>query len=317
MSRIFATLNDILPQARRGGYAVGAFNINNMEIAQAVIEVANEMGSPVVLQTSEGAIKYAGMGYLGAIARIAAEQSAVPVVFHLDHGKNIALVKAAIKSGLYSSVMIDASSLSFKKNVKTVAQIVKLAHKKNISVEAELGAIPGKEDEVDVKNKDAFYTDPEQVAEFVRLTGCDAVAVSVGTAHGAFKKVGIAGSLDLKRLKMISEAVKIPIVMHGASRVCKKLLNRLHNKCSVLRDCDWMKGAVGISTAQKKRAIKLGISKINIDTDLRLAFAVGIRETMLADNKSIDPRKLLAKSKTEMKKEVAKHIQIHGSVGKA
>ncbi len=309
-------LNHILPKARKRGYAVGAFNINNLETALAIIEAANEEKSPVILQTSEGAINYAGMDYLGAIAKVAAEKSKVPVVFHLDHGKNIDLVKVAIKSGLYGSVMIDASHLSFKKNVKAVRGIVKLAHRKGISVEAELGAIPGKEDLVSVKNKDAFFTDPEKVVKFMKLTGCDALAISVGTAHGAFKQTGIAGSLDLVRLKEISQVVKIPLVLHGASRVCKKLLNRLHTQCGLLKDCDWMKNAHGISTPQKKRAIKLGVAKINIDTDLRLAFAAGLRETIFSDKKSIDPRVLLEKSREMMKAEVKTHIKIHGSGGK-
>ncbi len=314
MANVFTTL---LRKARRGKYAVGAFNINNLEITQAIINAANEMRSPVILSTSEGAINYAGMEYLAAMVRVAKDQSQVPVVFHLDHGKNVELVKAAIRSGWYDSVMIDASSLPFKKNVHVTRSIVKMAHKKGIAVEAELGAIPGKEDLVDVKNKDAFFTDVDQAAEFVRMTGCDALAVSVGTAHGAFKATGIAGSLDLKRLRAIADTVEVPLVLHGASRVCKKLLNRLHGKCSVLKDCDWMRDAHGIATPQKKRAIALGVAKINIDTDLRLAFTVGLRETLLKDNRSIDPRKLLVKSKTMITDEVKKHIRIHGSEGKA
>lgn len=315
---MLTNLNTILPKAQKGGYAVGAFNINNLEIAQGIIDAAEELGSPVILQTSEGALEYAGMDYLSAIAHVAAQGANVPVVIHLDHGKNEALVKTAIKSGLYTSVMYDGSSNPFKENIKKTKQMVKLAHGRKISVEAELGAIAGVEDLVNVKQKDAFFTDPKQAEIFVKETKCDALAISIGTAHGAFKKKAAGDiTLDLKRLKEISQRVSVPLVLHGASGIAEKWLNRLHKKCSILGDCSRLAGAKGVPISEEKRAIKLGVAKINIDSDLRIAFTASVRETIINDKQVFDPRKILGPARELVSDVVKEKIKAFGSAGKA
>lgn len=298
-----ATLNDILPHARKNGYAVGAFNMNNLEMCQAIIAAANETKSPVVLQTSEGALQYAGTNYLAAIAWVAMVSAKVPVVFHLDHGKNIELVKAAIISGYYTSVMYDGSSLPLKENIRRTREVVKMAHKRGITVEAELGPIPGKEDLVHVKKRDAYFTDSSEAEDFVRKTGCDALAVSIGTAHGAFKHSKTTGKLDLKRLGEIADAVSVPLVLHGASHVDPKLTRKLG-----------IKGAAGISTNDIRKAIALGVSKINIDTDLRMTFTAALRDVLKKFPKEIDPRKLLGPAREQVTKTVKEKLKLFGSV---
>lgn len=334
---MLVNLNHILHKARKGGYAVPAFNINNLEICQAVIDAAEALKSPVILQTSEGALEYAGMEYLAAIARVAAKSAAVPVVFHLDHGKNEKLVREAIRSGFYTSVMFDGSLLPFKQNVTHTRAIVKLAHARKMTVEAELGPIAGAEDLVDVKKREAFFTDPTQAEQFVKETGCDELAISIGTAHGAYKLSppfkgsltgrasagpgGVGGGsaikLDLKRLAEIGERVHIPLVLHGASGISKKWLNRLHAQCAKLGDCDRLAGAQGIPLAEEKNAIKLGIAKINIDSDLRIAFTTGVREVLLTNTHEFDPRKILGPARALMTELAKEKIRAFGCVGKA
>lgn len=306
---MLVTLRAALRKANRGRYAVGAFNINDLEILQAVMEAAIAEKAPVILQTSEGAIKYAGMEELASLAHIAAKKAHVPVVFHLDHGKNIDLVKRAIKSGYYTSVMYDGSSLPFKENVRTTREIVKMAHARGISVEAELGAISGIEDFISVKDKDAHLTNPKQAEEFVRSTRCDALAVAIGTSHGAFKFKS-APRLDLERLKEIRKRVKIPLVLHGASGVPRKL------KEHAMRHGSEIKEARGVSDTLIKKAVKLGISKVNIDTDLRIAFTVGVRHVLKEKPAEFDPRKILGESKKIITQAVREKIRLLGSSGK-
>jgi len=313
---MLATLKKVLNQANKGGYAVPAMNMNDLEIAQAVVAAAVELRSPVILQTSEGAIEYAGMEELGAIAHVLAKNVKVPVVFHLDHGKDAKLVERAIKSGLYTSVMIDASALPYEENVKVTKRIVALAHPRGVSVEAELGAIAGIEDFVSVEAKDAHLTNPEQAVEFVRETGCDALAVAIGTAHGAFKFKGET-VLDIVRLKKIKKLVRVPLVLHGASGVNEEWIARLHAKCEAVGDCARLEGAKGVADAVLKQAVKAGINKVNVDTDLRIAFTAGVRQALLDDPKVFDPRKIMAPAK-ELMKEVARHkMELLGSKGKA
>lgn len=291
-----------------------AFNINNLEICQAVIDAAEALKSPVILQTSEGAIEYAGMEYLAVIAHVAAKNAGVPVVFHLDHGKNEKLVREAIRSGFYTSVMFDGSLLPFKQNVAHTRAIVKLAHARKMSVEAELGPIGGVEDLVSVKEREAFFTDPAQAEVFVKETGCDALAISIGTAHGVYKSRAAGPiKLDLKRLKAISERVNIPLVLHGASGISKKWLDRLHAGCAKLDDCDRLAGAHGIPLAEEKKAIKLGIAKINIDSDLRIAFTTGVREILLSNTHEFDPRKILGPARALMTELAKEKIRAFGS----
>lgn len=307
---MLVTLKPILAKAHRRGYAVGAFNINNLEICQAIVAAAEKVRSPVVLQTSEGAIEYAGMDYLAAIARLAASKARVPVVFHLDHGKDPRLVERAIKSGYYTSVMIDGSSHPYKENVRITKKIVSMAHRRGISVEAELGAIAGIEDFVSVSERDARFTNPPEAGRFVRETGCDALAVAIGTSHGAFKFKG-ESKLDIARLKKIKVAARLPLVLHGASGVpadIKKLCAKYGCKISEAR---------GVSDALIRAAVRNGINKVNIDTDLRIAFTAGVRYALAKHPEGIDPRKILGPAKDLIQQVVMQKMKLLGCAGKA
>lgn len=311
---MLVNLNKILPIARRKKYAVGAFNINNLETAQGIISAAAKLRAPVVLQTSEGALEYAGMEYLAAIGHVAAEYNkTLPIVLHLDHGKDEALVERVIKSGWYSSVMFDGSRYPYAKNISVTRRIVELAHERGLSVEAELGPIMGQEDLVNVSSKDAAFTDPAQVKKFVAETKCDALAISIGSAHGAVKYVaGEKPALDLKRLEKIASLTSIPLVLHGASSVPHELLVELHKSCSVTGDCERIHNAVGVPESQIKKAIALGICKVNVDTDIRIAFTAAVREKLLTDTSFIDPRKLLSPARDAVQKLVEKKIKLFG-----
>ncbi|MBT3413229.1 MAG: class II fructose-1,6-bisphosphate aldolase [Candidatus Jacksonbacteria bacterium] len=305
---MLVSLTSVLKKAQSQHYAVGAFNVNNLEIAQAIIQAAEEEDSPIILQTSEGGVEYAGMDYLAAIINVAA-QSRVPVVFHLDHGKKLEVVKQALKSG-YSSVMYDGSSLPFDENVHRTRQVVRWAKNYGVSVEAELGAIPGIEDLVKVKETESFYTDPEEAAVFVKETGCNALAISIGTAHG-IEKSKKAIALDFKRLENIKESISIPLVLHGASSVPQALIKEINTYGGKV------KKARGIPDAQIKKAISLGISKVNTDTDIRLAFTAAVRKELSTNAELYDPRKILGPARERMKKEIIRKIRILGSNGKA
>ncbi len=298
----------LLQKARKEGFAVPAFNVNNLEMVEAVMKAALELKSPIILQTSEGAIEYAGMGYLIALARVAAEAK-LPVVLHVDHGKNLATIKEAIKQG-YSSVMIDASRLPLKENIATTKKVVAWAKAKKISVEAEIGAIRGVEDHVSVAEAEALLTDPAEAALFAKETGCDSLAISIGTAHGAYKFEGLP-RLDLKRLKEIAALVRIPLVLHGASGVREDLIDLAEHHGAKIG------AARGVLDKDIKVAIKLGITKVNIDTDLRLAFTAGIREAIDELPKVIDPRKFLGPASLLMTEVARQKIKLFGSAGKA
>ena len=250
----------ILKPARARGYAVPAFNINNLEILKAVVDAATKLRSPIIVQTSEGAIEYAGMDYLIAMVKVAAKAK-IPIALHVDHGKNLNTIKLAIKNG-YTSVMFDGSALPYKENVNKTKQVVKWAKAKKVSVEAELGAIAGIEDFVSVEEKDAHLTNPKQAAEFVKQTGCHTLAVAIGTAHGAYKFKGQT-HLDIERLKQIAKLVKVPIVLHGASGVAEDVVKLAEYHGAKLGK------ARGVLDEDIKKAVKFGVSKINIDTDLR------------------------------------------------
>ena len=306
---MLTTLKQVLQKANRGCYAVGAFNINNLETLQSIMDAAEAESSPIILSTSEGAIDYAGMEELASLALIAARKTKLPVVFHLDHGKNEALVIKAIKSGWYTSVMFDGSSLPFKENIRHTKKIVEMAHKKGISVEAELGAIAGIEDFVSVEDRDAHLTDPEQAAEFVKRTGCDALAIAVGTKHGAFKFRG-ESKLDYDRLKRIAETVDIPLVLHGASGIPQNI-----KRICTQYGCE-ISSAKGVSDVSVKKAVTLGIRKVNVDTDLRLAFDAGIRKFLKERPEVIDPREILKPAKELMTKVVRHKMKTLGSSGK-
>lgn len=271
---------------------------------------AEKERAPVILQTSEGALSYAGMEELAALAHITARKTKLPVVFHLDHGKDYDLVISAIKSGFYTSVMFDGSSLAYKENVHKTKTIVKLAHAKKISVEAELGLIAGKEDFVSVAEHEASMTQPSQAADFVKQTGCDALAVAIGTRHGAFK-MKKESNLDFERLKAIAEATSVPLVLHGASGV------PAHIKAQCTKYGCEIASAKGIPDAQIKKAISLGICKVNIDTDLRIAFDAGIRKFLKEKPGVIDPREILKPAKELMTTVVRHKMKLFGCSGKA
>jgi fructose-bisphosphate aldolase class II len=298
----------ILKKARERHYAVPAMNINNLEALKAITQAAVKMRSPIIVQTSEGAIEYAGMDYLVAMARVAAK-SPIPMALHLDHGKNLKTIKQAIQSG-YTSVMFDGSSLSVKENIAKTKQVVAWARAKKVSVEAEIGAIAGIEDFVSVAEKDAHLTNPEQAADFVKQTGCGSLAVAIGTAHGAFKFKGVT-HLDIERLKKIAKLVNVPIVLHGASGVMEDVVKLAEYHGAKLGK------ARGVLDEDIKLAIKFGVSKINIDTDLRLGFTAGVREAVDQMATVIDPRKLLEPAIILMREIAMRKMMLFKSEGKA
>lgn len=297
----------MLQRARRRGYAVGAFNFSNLEQLQAIVAAASAERSPVLVCTSEGAIRYASMPQLVGMATAAARAVKVPVVLHLDHGKDSAVVKQAIRSG-YTSVMFDGSALPYAENVRLTRALAKLAHARGIPLEAELGILAGIEDTVSAKQ--TYLTDPQQAKRFVELTGCDSIAVSIGTSHGVHKFHGPA-HLDFDRLAQIAELVKLPVVLHGASGVLPQLVAKAERYGAKLGD------AHGVDDASILRAIKLGVAKVNIDYDLRLAFTASVRE-MYADHPEVfDPRDVLGAARQAMAEVVAQKVRLFGSNGKA
>ena len=304
---MLANTKKILWKAHKNNYAVGHFNINNMEIVQGIVQAANNLSSPVILATSEGAIKYAGIRFLYELAKIASELSKVPVALHLDHGKDWNTIKRCIKLG-YSSVMIDASHYDFMKNVKLTKKVVRLAHRKGISVEAELGTIGGVED--NVKAKKIIYTDPEKAKEFVERTGCDFLAAAIGTSHGAYKFKGNT-KLNINLLKEIKKKVKIPLVLHGASGVPNNIVKQAERYGAKL------KGVKGVPDSQIKLAVKNGINKVNTDTDLRLAFEAAVRKFERTKPKDFDPRHMLSPARDLITNVVEQRIKLFRSVKKA
>ena len=305
---MLVTTKQLLVPARKKGYAVPAFNVNDLEFLKAVIDAAIKMKSPVIIQTSEGAIEYAGMNYLIAMAREAAKEK-IPMALHLDHGKNLDTIKAAIKNG-YSSVMFDGSSLPHDQNAKITKQVVAWARAKKVSVEAEIGALAGIEDLVSVEARDAKLTDPEEAAQFAKETGCDALAVAIGTSHGAFKFKGKT-HLDIERLAKIAKLVNIPIVLHGASGVLEDV------KAIAVHHGAKIGEARGVLDEDIKQAIKHGVAKVNIDTDLRLAYTAGIREAVDTLPEVIDPRKILEPAYLLMREVAMRKMKLFGSAGRA
>jgi fructose-bisphosphate aldolase class II len=276
----------ILQHAHENGYAVGAFNVNNMEQVQAIIEAAEEMQSPVIIQASQGGLKYAGVEYIAEMAKVAAQKVLVPVAIHLDHGTDFKQIMLCIRNG-FTSVMVDASKHSLEKNIEMTKHIVEAAHAVGVSVEAELGKIGGTEDDITVDEKDATYTDPDEAERFVKETGVDCLAIAVGTAHGPYKG---EPKLDFDRIKVIKERLNIPLVLHGSS---------------------------GVPEASIKRAISFGINKINIDTDIRMAFHKAVKEFIQSNPDDYDPRMILGPSKLAMKQVIAEKMQMFDSVGRA
>ena len=305
ISKMLADTKKVLEKAHQKNYAVGHFNINNMEIVQGIVQAAIGLKSPVILATSEGAIKYAGINFLYELSKTASELVNVPVCLHLDHGRDMDLIKKCIKLG-YSSVMFDGSHLDFEKNIKLTRKIVKLAHHHNISVEAELGTIGGVEDNVSAKK--IIYTCPEKAKEFVDRTGCDFLAVAIGTSHGAYKFKGTA-KLRIDLLREIKKKTKLPLVLHGASGVPKNIVTLAEKYGARLE------GVKGVPDSQVKLAVKNGINKVNTDTDLRLAFNAAVRKVLKTKPKEFDPRYILGPARELITKVAEERIRLFGSVG--
>lgn len=305
---MLVTNKELLVPARLKAYAVGAFNINNMETVLAVAEAAVEEKSPAIVAVTPSAIKYGGLAYLTKIAKTAAETASVPMSLHLDHGENFEIASKCIEAG-FTSVMIDGSFLKFEENVALTKKVVSLAHPKGISVEAELGRLAGVEEST-VEEKEAVLTDPNNAKDFVEQTGVDALAVAIGTSHGAYK-FKAEPKLDFERLRLIKEKVNIPLVLHGASSVPQWIIEKATKYGAELA------GAKGIPEEHIKKAISLGIAKINIDTDLRLAFTATVREVLANSPKEFDPRKILGPAKEAMKDVVKHKMRLFESAGKA
>ena len=307
------TTKEMFKKAYDGGYAVGAFNVNNMEIVQAITEAANELHSPVILQASAGARKYANQAYLVKLVEAALEVTDIPIALHLDHGADFEICKACVDGG-FTSVMIDGSSKSFADNVAVSKQVAEYAHDKGVVVEAELGTLSGVEDDVKVAAENAQYTDPDQVVEFVEKTGVDSLAIAIGTSHGAYKfKPGTDPHI---RLDILDEIVKklpgFPIVLHGSSSVLPKYVKIINDNGGALKD------AVGIPEDQLREAAKRAVCKINIDSDLRLGMTAGIREHFIQHPDHFDPRQYMGDGRTDVKEIVHdKIINVLGSENKA
>lgn len=317
------TTKEMFKKAYAGGYAVGAFNINNMEIIQAITEAAAEEKSPVILQVSAGARKYAKPAYLMALAKAAVEDTGVDFALHLDHGVDFDICKACIDSG-FTSVMIDGSKYSFEENIALTKKVVDYAHAHGVVVEGEIGKLAGIEDDVHVAAEDSSYTRPEEVEEFVSRTGVDSLAIAIGTSHGAYKFTpaqctrnadGILVPPPL-RFDILEEIEKrlpeFPIVLHGASSVaqdCVKEINALGGH---------MPDAIGIPEEELRQAAKMAVCKINIDSDIRLAMTAGIRRVLANQPEVFDPRTYLSVGRDEVKKMVKhKIVDVLGSNGKA
>lgn len=277
---------DLLKKAETGGYAVGAFNCNNMEIVQAIVAAAEAENAPVIMQASQGAIKYAGIDYIVALANLAAERTHVPVALHLDHGTSFEQCMQCIRAG-FSSVMIDGSKLPLAENINLTKRVLDVARAVGVSVEGELGKIGGTEDDITVSERDALFTDPGEAATFVRETGVDSLAIAIGTAHGQYKGIP---ELDFPRLEKIKSLVNIPIVLHGSS---------------------------GVPDDAIREAIRLGVRKVNIDTNIREAFTEASRRVLEANPREIDPRKMLGPAREAAIEVIREKIRIFGSSNKA
>ena len=308
------TTKEMFKKAYDGGYAIGAFNVNNMEIVQAITEAAGELKSPVILQVSAGARKYANHTYLVKLVEAAiAENPDIPIALHLDHGADFEICKSCIDGG-FSSVMIDASHYSFAENIEITRKVVEYAHERGVVVEAELGQLAGIEDDVNVSAENAHYTQPEEVEEFVTKTGVDSLAIAIGTSHGAFKfKPGTKPQLRFDILEEIEKRIPgFPIVLHGASSVPQEYVKIINTNGGALKD------AIGIPEEQLRQAARSAVCKINIDSDLRLAMTAGIREVLWNNPAAFDPREYLKVGRANVKTLVAhKILNVLGSDGKA
>ena len=314
---------EMFKKAYEGGYAIGAFNVNNMEIVQGITDAAGELQSPLILQVSAGARKYARHEYLVHLVKAALEINDIPIALHLDHGADFDICKSCIDGG-FTSVMFDGSHYAFKENIKRTQEVVAYAHEHGVVVEAELGQLAGIEDDVKVAAHEASYTQPEEVEEFVKETGVDSLAIAIGTSHGAFKfkpeqctrnaeGVLVPPELRFDILEKIEKKIPgFPIVLHGASSVIPKYVKIINENGGKLAD------AIGIPEDQLRKAAKSAVCKINIDSDLRLAMTAGIREHFVAHPEHFDPRQYITDGRSYIKELVEHKIKdVLGSDGRA
>jgi len=302
---------EMFKKAYKEGYAIGAFNVNNMEIIQGITEAAKKQQAPLILQVSAGARKYANHTYLVKLVEAALIETDLPIALHLDHGDTFELCKACIDGG-FTSVMIDGSHLSFEENIALTKKVVEYAKPRNVTVEGELGRLAGVEDEISVNSEDASYTKPEEVEEFVKRTGVDSLAIAIGTSHGAFKFKGEA-KLRFDILEEVGKRLPgFPIVLHGASSVIPEYVQIINEHGGEIA------GAKGVPEAMLRKAATMAVCKINIDSDLRLAMTAKIREALEKDPKNFDPRKYLSPARDAIR-DIVEHkiVEVLGCNGKA
>ena len=307
------TSKEMFEKAYKGGYAIGAFNVNNMEIIQGITEAAAELKAPLILQVSKGARAYANRTYLVKLVEAAVIETGLPICLHLDHGDSFELCKSCIDGG-FTSVMIDASSKPFAENIALTRQVVEYAHDHGVVVEAELGTLAGIEDEVKVSAEDSSYTRPEEVEEFVEKTGCDSLAIAIGTSHGAYKfKPGTKPQLRFDVLEEVEKRLpEFPIVLHGSSSVPQEFVEKINKYGGN------MPGAIGVPEDQLRKAASMAVCKINIDSDLRLAMTASIREHFALYPADFDPRQYLKPARAAIKAMVShKIVDVLGCDGKA
>ncbi len=317
------TTKEMFAKAYDGGYAIGAFNVNNMEIVQGITEAAAEVNAPLILQVSKGARSYANHTYLMKLVEAAVIETGLPIALHLDHGDSFEICKSCIDGG-FTSVMIDASSKPFAENIELTKKVVEYAHDHGVVVEAELGSLAGIEDEVNVSAEAASYTRPEEVEEFVSKTGCDSLAIAIGTSHGAYKftpeqctrneqGILVPPALRFDILEEVSKRLPgFPIVLHGSSSVPQDFVAKVNQFGGA------MPNAIGVPEEQLRKAASMSVCKINIDSDLRLAMTPSIREYMARNPSHFDPRQYLKPARSAIK-EMVKHklINVLGCDGKA
>ena len=307
------TTKEMFEKAYNGGYAIGAFNVNNMEIVQGITEAAKDLNAPLILQVSKGARAYANHTYLMKLVEAAIEETGLPICLHLDHGDSFELCKSCIDGG-FTSVMIDKSGLPLEENIAITRQVVEYAHDHGVVVEAELGTLAGIEDEVNVSAEDSSYTRPEDVQEFVEKTGCDSLAIAIGTSHGAYKfKPGTKPQLRFDILEDVAARLPgFPIVLHGSSSVPQEFVKIINENGGN------MPGAIGVPEDQLRQAASMAVCKINIDSDLRLAMTATIRQYFNEHPDHFDPRKYLKPAREAIKQRVAHTItDVLGCDGKA
>jgi len=309
----FVTTKEMFQKAYEGGYAIGAFNVNNMEIIQGITEAAKEVNAPLILQVSAGARKYANHTYLMKLVEAAVEETKLPICLHLDHGDSFELCKSCVDGG-FTSVMIDGSSKSFEDNIALTRKVVEYAHAHGVVVEGELGTLAGVEDDVNVRPEDSSYTRPDEVEEFVSRTGVDSLAIAIGTSHGAYKfKPGTKPQLRFDILEEVARRLPgFPIVLHGASSVPQEYVKMINENGGK------MPGAVGVPEEMLRQAARMAVCKINIDSDIRLAMTGTIRQYLAEHPADFDPRAYLKPARANIQA-LVKHkiVDVLGCDGKA